>query len=84
MYKRKYNGHGNIDKHKARLVTKGYSQKRGINYIKVRMIIALALHKSWKIFQLDVKSAFLHGELNEDIYVEQPKGNEKRGSEHLV
>jgi len=50
----------------------------------IRMIIALAAHKNWKIFQLDVKSAFLHGELSEDVYVEQPRGYEKKGSEHLV
>ncbi|KAL0416654.1 UNVERIFIED_CONTAM: Retrovirus-related Pol polyprotein from transposon TNT 1-94 [Sesamum latifolium] len=50
----------------------------------VRMIIALAAQKDWKIFQLDVKSAFLHDELREDVYVEQPRGYEKKGSEHLV
>jgi hypothetical protein len=48
------------------------------------MIIALAAHKNWMISQLDVKSAFLHGELSEDVYVEQPRGYEKKGSEHLV
>ena len=50
----------------------------------VRMIIALATHKNWMISQLDVKSAFLHGELSEDVYVEQPRGYENKGSEHLV
>ena len=50
----------------------------------VRMIIALAAHKNWWIFQLDVKSVFLHGELSEDVYVEQPRGYKKEGSEHLV
>ena len=50
----------------------------------IRMIIALVAQKNWTIFQLDVKSAFLHGELSEDVYVEQPRGYEKKGSEHLV
>ena len=76
------------------MVAKGYSQKYGVDYTEVfapvammdtvRMIIALAAQKNWTIFQLDVKSAFLHGELSEDVYVEQPRGYEKKGSEHLV
>jgi hypothetical protein len=40
------------------------------------MIVALAVQRSWLIYQLDVKSAFLHGELSEDLFVEQPKGYE--------
>lgn len=50
----------------------------------VRMIVALAAYKNWQIFQLDVKSAFLHGELSEDVYVEHSRGYEKEGSEHIV
>jgi hypothetical protein len=94
VYKTKYNEHGKIDKYKARLVAKGYSQKYGVDYTEVfapvarmdtvMMIIALAVQKNWTIFQLDVKSAFLHGELSEKVYVEQPRGYEKKGSEHLV
>ena len=48
------------------------------------MIIVLAAQKDWKIFQLDVKSTFLHGKLREDVYMEQPRGYEKKGSEYLV
>jgi len=94
VYKTKYNEHAQIDKYKAILVAKGYSQKHGVDFTEVyapvarmdtvRMIIALAAHQNWQIFQLDVKSTFLHGELNEDVYVEQPRGYEKKGSEHLV
>ena len=89
VYKTKYNEHEKIDKYKDRLVAKGYSQKYGVDYIEVfapvarmdtiRMIIALVAQKNWTIFQLDVKSAFLHGELSEDVYVEQPRGYEKKG-----
>ena len=72
----------------------GYSQQHGIDFIEVfapdacmdtvRMIVALAACKGWNIFQLDVKSAFLHGELREDVYIEQPKGYVKKGKEHNI
>lgn len=89
IYKTKLNEVGEMEKYKARLVAKGYSQQYGVDYTEVfapvarmdtvRMIIALAAQRSWRIYQLDVKSAFLHGELNEDVYVEQPRGYEKEG-----
>jgi hypothetical protein len=87
IYKTKMNERGEIEKYKARLVAKGYSQKHGIDYNEVfapvarwdtiRIILALAAKENWKVFQLDVKSAFLHGELAEDIYVDQPLGYQK-------
>ena len=68
IYKTKLNELGEVDKHKARLVVKGYTQEHEIDYIKVfapvakmdivRMIIAFAAQKGWKLYQLDVKSAF--------------------------
>ena len=83
-----------MDKFKARLVAKGYSQQFGIDYIEVfapvarwdtiRMILALAACKGWSVYQLDVKSAFLHGELNETVFIEQPQGYEVKGEEDKV
>ncbi|RDX94258.1 hypothetical protein CR513_23374, partial [Mucuna pruriens] len=71
-----------IDKFKARLVAKGYVQEEGIDYKEVfspvacletiRTIVALATTKRWSIYQLNIKSAFLHREINEDVYLEQP------------
>ncbi|KZV39334.1 retrovirus-related Pol polyprotein from transposon TNT 1-94 [Dorcoceras hygrometricum] len=94
IYKTKLNERGEIDKHKARLVAKGYSQKQGIDFTEVfapvarmdtvRMIVALAACRGWDIFQLDVKFAFLHGILSEDVYIEQPKGYVKKGEDHKV
>jgi len=94
IYKTKLNEMGEVDKYKARLVVKGYSQQHGIDFSEVfapvarmdtvRLIVALAACKGWDIFQLDVKSAFLYGELNEEVYVDQPKGYVKRGREHMV
>lgn len=94
IFKTKYNENGEIDKFKARLVAKGYAQRFGVDYNEVyapvarwdtvRMIIATAAHKNWTIYQLDVKSAFLHGELHETVYVDQPQGFTKEGSEGMV
>jgi len=84
IFKTKLKENGEIDKFKARLVAKGYAQQYGVDYTEVfapvakldtiRIILSTAAHHGWSIFQLDVKSAFLHGELNEEIYVQQPSG----------
>jgi len=75
-------------------VAKGYAQQYGVNYNEVfaplarldtiQLILALAAQKKWTIYQLDVKSAFLHGVLNEEVFVEQPCGYEIKGNEHKV
>jgi hypothetical protein len=76
--------HGNIAKHKARLVVKGYAQRCGLDYDEmfapvarldsVRLLIALAAQEGWEIHHMDVKSAFLNGELQEEVFVQQPVG----------
>ena len=50
----------------------------------IRLVTAFVVQKGWAIYQLDVKSAFLHGELNEEVFVEQPRGYEKKGNEQKV
>ena len=94
LYKTKLNENGEVSKYKARLVAKGYSQEHGIDYTEVyapvarmdtiRTILAIAAHRSWEVHQLDVKSAFLHGVLSEEVYVQQPKGYEVLGEEDKV
>jgi hypothetical protein len=94
VYKTKLNEKGEVDKYKARLVAKGYSQQYGVDYAEVfapvarldtiRVVISLAAQKGWMIYQLDVKSAFLNGELNEEVFVTQPPGYEKTGHEYKV
>ena len=94
IYKTKLNELGEVDKFKARLVVKGYAQEYGVDYTEVfapvarmdtvRLIIVVAAQKGWGIYQLDVKSAFLFGEVKEDVFVEQPRGYKVAGKKDMV
>jgi hypothetical protein len=94
VFKLKKNVEGEVVKYKARLVAKGYVQKQGIDYEEVfapvarletvRLILAMAANRGWEVHHLDVKTAFLNGELMEDVYVSQPLGFEKKGQEKMV
>ncbi|WVY91926.1 hypothetical protein V8G54_037440 [Vigna mungo] len=94
VYKKKMNVEGEVERYKARLVVKGYRQKKGIDYDEVfapvtrmesiRVLISLAAQNQWPIKHMDVKSAFLNGMLKEEVYVEQPLGYMKRGDEKKV
>ena len=75
-------------RNKARLVAQGYSQKEGIDYEEtfspvahleaIRILLAFASSKGFKLFQMDAKSAFLNGFIEEEVYVRQPPGFENR------
>ena len=94
IFKRKMKDDGTIDKYKARLVVKGFRQKEGLDYFdtyspvtritSIRMLIALAAVYGLEIHQMDVKTAFLNGELEEEIYIEQPEGFVVPGKEKKV
>lgn len=94
LFKTKLGADGEVVKYKARLVAKGYSQKQGIDFQEtlalvarfetIRVILAVAAQMGWCVHQLDVKSAFLHGDLSEEIYVEQPEGFVVQGKSEIV
>jgi hypothetical protein len=89
VYKTKNDSNGNIEKYKARLVAKGFTQREGVDYNETfslvsckdsfRIIMALVAHFDLELHQVDVKTAFLNGDLEEKVYMKQHKAFSWRG-----
>ena len=87
VYKIKHDSNGNIDKFKARYVAKSFKQTEGIKYSDTfaptskpetfKILLALSAIENFFLKQMDVKAAYLHPKINEEVYLEQPKGFEK-------
>ena len=92
VWKNKEGENGEVVRNKARLVAQGFSQKEGIDYEEtfapvarleaIRILLAFAVAKGFKLFQMDVKSAFLNGIIEEEVYVRQPPGFESEKFPH--
>jgi hypothetical protein len=94
LYKLKHAADGSVEKYKARFVALGFSQVEGVDYdetfapaakyTSTRAVISIAAEMGWKIHQMDVKTAFPNGFIEEEVYIEQPLGFEVHGRESHV
>ena len=94
VFKTKNDSLGNIERHKPRFVAKGFIQREGIHYTKtfspiskkdsLRIIMTLVAHFDFDLHQMDVKTTFFNGNLEEEVYMKQPEGFSSSEGEHLV
>ena len=89
VFKIKYDQLGNVQRYKARLVAKGFKQVNGVDYAEtfapvarhstLRLLLTIAAAKNWEVENIDIKTAFLNGDLEEELYMDIPTGFEQPG-----
>jgi hypothetical protein len=94
IYKTKKDAEGKVHKYKARLAARGFTQQPGIDFSEtfspvacmdtVRTVLEIFAQYKWSVYQMDVKSTFLNGNLEEEVHVEQPQGYEVPRQEYKV
>ncbi|CAN1127242.1 Retrovirus-related Pol polyprotein from transposon TNT 1-94 [Linum perenne] len=94
IFTTKYHSDGSVERYKARLVARGFTQSFGIDYQEtfapvamlktVRILLSLAVNEDWPLFQMDVKNAFLNGDLEEEVYMNIPEGVVHKGEKNSV
>ena len=84
VYRTKSATNGHVSRYKAKLVAKGFQQVHGIDYDEtfapvakmdfIRLALSIAANKGWEVHHMDMKNAFLHGDISKEIYMEKPHG----------
>ena len=94
VFTMKYKAYGSIERYKARLIARGFTHTYGIDYTEtfapvaklntIRVLLSLAVNLDWPLQQLDIKNAFMNGDLEEEVYMTLPPGFNKKGEKNLV